>query len=107
MTFLKALDSPAFIATYRWAGSVDGRYMPQAYSLLLELNQKTYLPVVKAEFDSCIISCGKEWWRFRLVNVKANERQKGMVTGTAYQLKPSMGVAEQVVNMKRPRQSVA
>nr|QTX14770.1 hypothetical protein [Klebsiella pneumoniae] len=40
MTFLKSLDSPPFIATYRWAGSFDGRYMPQAYSLLLELNQK-------------------------------------------------------------------
>jgi hypothetical protein len=51
MTFLKSLDSPPFIATYRWAGSFDGRYMPQAYSLLLELNQNTYLPVVKAEFD--------------------------------------------------------
>lgn len=51
MTFLKSLDSSPFIATYRWAGSFDGRYMPQAYSLLLELNQHTYLPVVNAEFD--------------------------------------------------------
>ncbi len=101
MTFLKSLDSPPFIATYRWAGSFDGRYMPQAYSLLLELNQNTYLPVVKAEFDICIISCGKEWWRFRLVDVKSDERQKGMVTRTAYRLKPSMGIAEQMVNMIR------
>ncbi|TBL76444.1 hypothetical protein EYY80_29340, partial [Klebsiella oxytoca] len=75
--------------------------MPQAYSVLLELNQNTYLPVVKAEFDICIISCGKEWWRFRLVDVKSNERQKGMVTRTAYRLKPSMGIAEQMVNMIR------
>ena len=106
MTFLKSLDSPPFIAIYRWAGSFDGRYMPQAYSLLLELNQNTYLPVVKAEFDICIISCGKEWWRFRLVDVKSNERQKGMVTRTAYRLKPSMGIAEQMVNMIRAWQSV-
>ncbi|EPK1647345.1 hypothetical protein ACNJTU_17605, partial [Klebsiella pneumoniae] len=93
-------------ATYRWAGSFDGRYMPQAYSLLLELNQHTYLPVVKAEFDICIISCGKEWWRFRLVDVKSDERQEGMVTRTAYRLKPSMGIAEQMVNMIRAWQSV-
>ena len=106
MTFLKSLDSPPFIATYRWAGSFDRRYMPQAYSLLLELNQNTYLPVVKAEFDICIISCGKEWWRFRLVDVKSDVRQKGMVTRTAYRLKPSMGIAEQMVNMIRAWQSV-
>nr|QTX14771.1 hypothetical protein [Klebsiella pneumoniae] len=62
--------------------------------------------MVKAEFDICIISCGKEWWRFRLVDVKSNERQKGMVTRTAYRLKPSMGIAEQMVNMIRARQSV-
>ncbi len=74
MTFLKSLDSPPFIATYRWAGLFDGRYMPQAYSLLLELNQNTHLPVVRAEFDICIISCGKEWWRWlvdvNLMNVR-------------------------------------
>lgn len=50
MTFLKSLDSSPFIATYRWAGSFDGRYMPQAYSLLLELNQHTYLPVVNVKW---------------------------------------------------------
>ncbi|HCI4396862.1 hypothetical protein [Klebsiella pneumoniae] len=106
MTFLKSLDSPPFIATYRWAGSFDGRYMPQAYSLLLELNQHTYLPVVNAEFDICVISCGKEWWCFRLVDVKSDERQEGMVARTAYRLNQSMGIAEQMVNMIRAWQSV-
>jgi hypothetical protein len=53
---------------------------------LLELNQHTYLPVVNAEFDICVISCGKEWWRFRLVDVKSDERQEGMVARTAYRL---------------------
>lgn len=43
MTFLKSLDSPPFIATYRWAGSFDGRYMPQAYSLLQELGDAANL----------------------------------------------------------------
>lgn len=52
MTFLKSLDSPPFIATYRWAGSFDGRYMPQAYSLLQELNLRHYLPVGKRRLST-------------------------------------------------------
>nr|QTX14704.1 hypothetical protein [Klebsiella pneumoniae] len=68
---------------------------------LLELNQHTYLPVVNAEFDICVISCGKEWWCFRLVDVKSDERQEGMVARTAYRLNQSMGIAEQMVNMIR------
>ena len=59
MTFLKSLDSPPFIATYRWAGSFDGRYMPQAYSLLLELNQHTYLPVVMPSLISVSSAAAK------------------------------------------------
>ena len=70
--------------------------MPQAYSLLLELNQHTYLPAVNAEFDICVISCGKEWWRFRLVDVKSDERQEGMVARTAYRLNQSMGTSERL-----------
>lgn len=70
---------------------------------MLELNQHTYLPVVNAEFDICVISCGKEWWCFRLVDVKSDERQEGMVARTAYRLNQSMGIAEQMVNMIRAR----
>ena len=106
MTFLKSLDSPPFIATYRWAGSFDGRYMPQAYSLLQELNLRHYLPVVKAEFDICVFHCRREWWRFRLVDVKSDEHQQRMVARTAYRLNQSMGIAEQMVNMIRAWQSV-
>ncbi|MBK2632569.1 hypothetical protein [Klebsiella pneumoniae] len=54
----------------------------------------------------CVISCGKEWWRFRLVDVKSDERQEGMVARTAYRLNQSMGIAEQMVNMIRAWQSV-
>ena len=43
---------------------------------------------------------------FRLVDVKSDERQEGMVARTAYRLNQSMGIAEQMVNMIRARQSV-
>lgn len=53
MTCLKPLDSPPFIATYRWAGSFDGRYMPQAYSLLQELNHRHYIHVLNGMVCVC------------------------------------------------------
>jgi hypothetical protein len=79
--------------------------MPQAYSLLQDLNLRHYLPVVNAEFDMCH-HCGNQWWRFRLVDVKSDEHQKGMVARTAYRLNQSMGIAEQMVNMIHAWQSV-
>ncbi len=60
MTFLKS-GLAAVHRNISLGHSMDG--ICHRHILFAELNQHTYLPAVNAEFDICVISCGKEWWR--------------------------------------------
>lgn len=59
-------------------------------------------------FNSLILNAKKflNDQNYRVLEVKSDERQEGMVARTAYRLNQSMGIAEQMVNMIRAWQSV-
>ena len=66
MTFLKS-GLAAVHRNISLGGVIRWTVYATGIFALLELNQHTYLPVVNAEFDICVISCGKSggtsgWW---------------------------------------------